>query len=326
MLSNNNLARAAARVVAGLAALVALASCGGGTYQVSPFVPQRIISFGDEGSVLEGVQGLKYSINAVSTSTELIDCAASPLWNQILATTYNIVYENCNPEGLAAPAGRDLAVNGATVDDFVQQVASFEAGDQFNSNDLVTIWVGAHDILNEYQGNGGTGDIASMTLAVRTAGQTLAGTVNHIAGTGARVILLTAPDLGYSPYAYDDQLNTGNETRSILSQLTLAFNNSLRSNIINDGSKIGLVLVDDFTHNAVNSPNSYGLIANPNQSYGCLDSAPLPSCNDNTLNSDPSTASVSPTIWLWADPTHLAPTAHLQIGNQASARAKSNPF
>ena len=42
------LSRTTARVAAGLMAVAALASCGGGTYQVNEFVPARILSFGDE--------------------------------------------------------------------------------------------------------------------------------------------------------------------------------------------------------------------------------------------------------------------------------------
>ena len=41
--------------------------------------------------------------------------------------------------------------------------------------------------------------------------------------------------------------------------------------------------------NAARSPGSFGLIALANQSYGCLDTAPLPTCNDDTLRNDPST-------------------------------------
>ena len=88
----------------------------------------------------------------------------------------------------------------------------------------------------------------------------------------------------------------------------------------------GLVLVDDFTHNAVRSPGSYSLIDAPNVTAGCIALAPLPNCDDNTLLTDAIKNSDAPTIYLWADATHLAPTAHLQIGNQANSRAHSNPF
>ena len=67
-----HLGRIAKRATAGLAAagaLAALASCGGGTYQVTAFVPARILTFGDESSRLEGAQGLKYSINGISSAT-----------------------------------------------------------------------------------------------------------------------------------------------------------------------------------------------------------------------------------------------------------------
>jgi hypothetical protein len=86
------------------------------------------------------------------------------------------------------------------------------------------------------------------------------------------------------------------------------------------------VLVDDFVNNAVRSPGSYSLIAAPNVTAGCIITAPLPSCDDSTLVVDPNTNLNATSNFLWADPTHLAPTAHLQIGNQANSRAHSNPF
>ena len=46
MFFQENLGRIAARAVAGIAVVAALASCGGGTYQVTPFVPARYRSFG----------------------------------------------------------------------------------------------------------------------------------------------------------------------------------------------------------------------------------------------------------------------------------------
>ena len=60
MFSREHLSRVATRAAAGLVAigaLAALASCGGGTYQVSTFAPVRMLSFGDESSRLEGAQG-----------------------------------------------------------------------------------------------------------------------------------------------------------------------------------------------------------------------------------------------------------------------------
>jgi outer membrane lipase/esterase len=320
-----NLGRIVLRAFAGLATVAALASCGGGTYQVKAFVPARILTFGDESNSLIGPQGLKYSINALSPSTDQIDCSLSPLWDQVLATSYGLTYANCNTQAVAQPLATDLSTINATVDDVAAQVSAFQSGDAFNSNDLVTIWVGTHDVLNDYTANG-AGDQPTLIADMRASGSRLAAVVNAIAATGAKTILLTMPDLGDSPFAATEQARGDFDRTTLLSQMSLAFNNSLRSNIVNDGSKIGLVLVDDFTHNAVRSPGSYNLISSPNVTAGCIALAPLPDCDDNTLLTDAVKNSDLPTIYLWADATHLAPTAHLQIGNQAVSRAHSNPF
>jgi outer membrane lipase/esterase len=325
MFFQEHLGRIATRAAAGLVAIAALASCGGGTYQVQAFVPVRILTFGDESNSLVGPQGLKYSINGLSAQTDLVDCSLNPLWNQILASSYALTYANCNLEAVASPGAVDLSTVNATVDDVVTQVAAFQSGDTFNDNDLVTIWVGMHDVINDYQQNG-SGDQPTLLTDMSTSGQDLANVVNQIAATGAKVILLTIPDMGLSPFAATEQQRGDFDRQTLLSQMSNAFNNSLRSNIVNDGSKIGLVLVDDFVNNAVRSPGSYSLIATPNVTAGCVVTATLPSCDDSTLIIDPSTSLNSTANFLWADPTHLAPTAHLQIGNEANSRAHSNPF
>ena len=328
MLFNEHLGRAAKRAVAGLAvvgALAGLASCGGGTYQVTAFVPARILTFGDESSRLEGVQGLKYSINGISDSTLQVDCNVFPIWTQTVANSYGLVYANCNQNASVDTNAIDLTTVNGTVDDVVQKVEAFRAGDTFNSNDLVTIWVGMHDVINEYQANA-TGDETELLADMKTQGAALAGAVNSIVASGAKVILLTIPDMSYTPYAYVEDQRGDFDRAKLLSDMSTQFNLGLRSNIINDGSKIGLVLVDDLVRNATRNPGAYGLITLANQSYGCLDTAPLPTCTSDTLRPDPSTGQEGQAAFLWADPTHLGSVLQGQIGQQAQSRAHSNPF
>lgn len=311
--------------MAAAGALVALASCGGGTYQQQTFVPARILSFGDESSRLEGAQGLKYSINGISTATLQIDCSQNPIWNQALANLYSLVFADCNVNASFETDAVDLTTVDGTVDDVVNKVAAFQAGDTFNGNDLVTIWVGMHDVLAEYQANA-TGDESVLLTDMNEQGQKLAGVVNAIAAAGAKVILLTIPDMSYTPYGYVESQRGDFDRAKLLSDMSTQFNLGLRSNILNDGSKIGLVLVDDLVRNATRSPGSYGLISLPNQTYGCLDSAPLPTCTPDTLRNDPSTGQQATSSFLWADATHLGNVLQTQIGNQAVSRAHSNPF
>ncbi|MBC7666830.1 MAG: hypothetical protein H7276_24090 [Caulobacter sp.] len=326
MFFREHLSRVATRAAAGLVAigaLAALASCGGGTYQVTSFVPVRLLSFGDESSRLEGAQGLKYSINGLTGSQ--IDCQVSPIWNQALANSYGLVFANCNPNASNNISALDLTTVGGTVDDVVNKVAAFQAGDTFNYNDIVTIWVGMNDVLTEYQANG-SGDQTTVLTDIKQQGATLAGVVNAIAAAGAKVVLLTIPDMSLSPYGYVEAQRGDFDRAKLLSDMSTQFNLGLRTNIINDGSKIGLVLVDDIVRNATRSPGSYGLISLDNETYGCRDTAPLPTCTPDTLRNDPSTGQEATAAFMWADATHLGSVIQNQIGSQAVSRAHSNPF
>ncbi len=326
MLFNNRLGRLASRAVAGLAVLAALASCGGGTYQVTAYVPARILTFGDESNMLIGPQGQKYSIEGVDPATDLVNCSLLPLWNQVLASSYNLVYANCNTEAVADPTAIQLATLNATVSDFKTQVDTFLSGDGFSSSDMVTVWVGAHDVLDAYAENGSNDDVNALTTDMAGRALTLANEVNSIAATGAKVILLTVPDMGLSPYAASENERGDFDRAALLTQMSDAFNRSLRSNVINDGSKVGLVLPDDYVKAAVRNPAGFSLVAQPNVTAGCSNLAPLPDCTQDTLITDLSTGSNDYHVFLWADATHLAPVAQANIGSQAVSRAHSNPF
>jgi len=323
-----HLNRVASRAAAGLAAIgamAALASCGGGTYQVSTFVPARVIVFGDESSRLEGAQGLKYSINGMSpTNTSQIDCTQAPIWTQTVASYYGLVFSNCNPTASNLINAVEYTKVGGTVGDVVESVAAFQAGDTFNYNDLVLIWVGMNDILNEYKANG-TGDQGVLLSTMKSEGTTLAGTINAIAKAGAKVIVMTAPDMSLSPFGFAEAQRGDFDRAKLLSDMSTQFNLGLRIGIVNDGSKIGLVLPDDFVRDAVRNPGRYGFIAFDNQTYGCLDTAPLPTCTPDTLRIDP-TSGLATAGYLWADATHLGSIAQANIGAQARDRARTNPF
>jgi outer membrane lipase/esterase len=328
MLFKKNVGRGATRALAGLAAtgaLAALASCGGGTYQVSSFQPARMLVFGDESSRLEGPQGLKYSINGIDPTTRQILCDQSPIWTQALATSFALVFANCNQNASPDTNAIDLTTVNGTVDDVVTQVEAFRAGDTFNGNDLVTIWVGMHDILNEYQSNG-SGDQSVVLSDMKGQGAKLAGVVNTIAAAGAKVILLTVPDMSLTPYAYLESQKGDFDRAKLLHDMTEQFNLGLRTNFINDGSQVGLVQDDDIVRNVSRNPGGYGLLALPNQTWGGLDSAPLPQCTPDTLRDDSSTGEQATAGFMWADSTHLGPVVQAQIGSAAVGRAHTNPF
>ena len=236
-----------------------------------------------------------------------------------------MTYEACNPEAVANPTAFDFTTVDATLDDVNTQVEAFLAGDSFNGNDLVTIWVGVHDILELYaEGNNG-GDTSQLIFQARARGTLLANLVNKIIGTGAKVLVLTIPDMGQSPFAFNEE-NARGGAQKLLSDMSNNFNLALRSTVINDGSKVGLVLPDDYVNSAVRSPSSFGYAPDASTVAGCLETAPLPTCTEDTLIVDTFTNTSAASLFLWADPTHLGPNAHYTIGQQAVSRAHSNPF
>ena len=326
MVLHRQLARIATRLVAGLLVAAGLASCGGGTYQVQAFQPARLLNFGDENSLLVGTDGLKYSVNGLNSTTQQLDCTQFPMWFQVLATSYNLTYAECNPEGQTQPQAHTYATVGATVDDVATQVNTFFTTDSFAPDDLVTVYAGVNDLLQVYA-TAYDGNQEDILVQMRARGEQLGGVINQIANAGAKVLVFTIPDLGYSPFATAEQQRGDFDRQALLVKMTDAFNKGLRLTILNDGSKIGLVLVDDFVHAANRSPLSYGLTWITVSA--CLESAPLPSCKNQESDirvDDETLQTHNASAFLWADATHLGPVGNQQIGNQAVSRAHNNPF
>ena len=93
-----------------VASALLLASCGGSSGQIEPFVPTRVIAFGDELSVIQ-TDGRKYSINAFrqidvggvpTDDPTTVDCTRNPLWIQIVATNSGLAFDKCASAGTTA--------------------------------------------------------------------------------------------------------------------------------------------------------------------------------------------------------------------------------
>jgi phospholipase/lecithinase/hemolysin len=315
MNSPDLLSRLSKGVGGAVLALATLASCGGGSSLYQSFTPSRVIVFGDENSLILS-DGRKYTTNTYTPGIGL-QCGSQPVWAQYLATYYGLYFPQCNPQAVASPQARMQAAYGAVADDLPAQVDAFQAGDSLQSSDFVTVMLGQNDVLEEYaRYPAETED--TITTELQARGQRLATEINIIAGTGAKVIVSTIPDIGLTPFGQAQKLNnTDTDRAALLSRLTDAINLSMRANIINDGTKIGLVLADDFVRSAVRSPGSYGYsdVVDPI----CV--VALPDCNTQTLVSN-----AVVTTYLWADATHLSGSGQQQIGNLAVNRARGNPF
>lgn len=296
-----------------------LAACGGGA-PIEPFVARRLIVLGDESSVLES-NGAKYSVNALAADGVTLNCEANLLWVQILARVYGLTFGEC-PSGSAPTTALMRASADATVSSISAQI---DAVGGFVAKDLVTLLVGANDILAQYAlvvaGPRTEGEAGAV---LKSAGEALAGQVNRIANTGGKVLISTVPDLGLTPFAIAEETLVAGRA-ALLTRLTQAFNDNLRNKIINDGRRIGLLLTDELVQSVVRNPAAAGL-ANATQAV-CNPGLPRTGCTTLTLVTPAApAASASASTYLWADDRLFSAGGHTLLGTQAASRAAGNPF
>ena len=314
--------RAALAVALGLSAL--LASCGGGDPVVA-FAPNRVLAFGDENSVITA-DGHKYTVNALvadANGVKTLTCASNPLWVQQLATSYSLVFPECNPNAVPSPASRIYAANGAKVADLVAQVDQHLAADTFSDKDLVTLFVGQNDLLELYALYPATPKEQLLTAA-HSAGLALAGQVTRIADAGGKVLVSTAPSLSITPFARAEDTAAGDSSRSALLKLMVdEFNAGLRLGIAKEnGSQVALMLTNEQMDNMRTFPVSYGAMTNVLDAVCDKTLAPtVLQCTSDTLVSG-----ATSTSHLWADDLHLSPNGHAYIGALAANRTRTNPF
>ena len=121
-----------------------------GGEQVETFRANRLIAFGDETSVINP-DGSKYSVNAVQTADNTkLDCSSNALWIQTVGSVYGLVFPECNLLPVANPVSRNYATVGARAADIGAQIDLKLAADPFTEKDMVTMLVGANDILAQY--------------------------------------------------------------------------------------------------------------------------------------------------------------------------------
>ena len=298
------------RVAIAMTGALLLASCGGGD-QVEPFVPARILAFGDEHSVIDDNRR-KYTINYQAAATDpTVDCTQLPIWIQVVANHYGLPFPQCQGTAATAPS-QILAAAGAQVSDVESQITSFLGTGSFSSGDLVTVMAGLHDIVS-LQGQINTSYTLNDAKAdAQAAGAALAAQVNRIANAGGKVIIATVPRVGYTP-----QGRASATLAAQLNDLTDQFNEALRINLINDGRRIGLVLADQNIRTVVEAASI---------------NVTEPACTDTTLSdvrnctSQTLVPSATANTHLWADALHLSSVGHANIGSLAVARATGNPF
>jgi hypothetical protein len=339
--------------------LLAMTGCDSSS-RVENYVPTRVMSFGDELSTIEST-GRKHSVNGYVAGTTTVDCTVNPIWNQVLATNFGMAFTACPGSGLTVN-GVMAASAGATVDTIDAAISAQQTTNAafFVPTTLVTVQGGLHDVLSAYATfKLNSNRDAAIQLLVDKGGQ-LAAAINRVtnAGSGARVIYATVPDLGYSPQAITDQ--AGNATlgtvcaidcKALLSELTAAFNSAMRTGlyrrlsddrvftaatgragVLNDGRYAALVTFDDTLRSMANpafSVVTYGLT---NNSVALSDAACV---SADLLTCEPvagslvagALAATNPSVaYLWAGATLPGPNWHGRVAAVAITRARNNPF
>ena len=301
-----------------------LSACGGST-QSDPFVPTRLIAFGDETSVIEDPgntgNGRKYGVNALQTDGVTLSCGGNPLWTQVLASGYRLPFPQCNPGGVTNPPGLIYAAADATVADVASQItAHLDGGTGFGAKDLVTVLVGTNDLIALYEQYPTVGaDV--LVVQAEALGAQLAGQVRRIADAGGRVLIATVPDIGYSPYALGEEAaHPGEGRQALIFLLVERFNAKLRTTLPPDGGRsIGLVLANELIRSIVRTPFGFA-----NVTDAVCDAALAPDVRDcDTLKLV--TDGVA-TTWLWANDRWLSPAGQLRLGNAALTQTRRNPF
>lgn len=308
-----------------LAAALVLASCGGGK-QVEKFVPTRVLSFGDESSVLDDSQSpgnaRKYTVNYFNANTQLRECTTSPIWVQYVVQTFGMVFPQCNPANIANSPNRVLAAPGAGVVEVTAQIDQFLATDRFTNKDLVTIMVGVNDVLSRYKAYPTVSE-AQATAEIEALGVQLANQVNRVAALGAKVVISTIVDIGQAPYAYTEKAaHTDIDRSAYMSRLVARFNSKLRVTILNDGRQIGLILSDELIQSIVRFP--VGSTVFTDVATPVCDAAKAPDVRDCTTQT--LIANGSGETFLWAQGIYLSAGGQRLIGELAATRALNNPF
>ena len=318
-LSGQRPRRALAAILAALTAALATVACGGSTSQLEPFIAQRVFAVGDEASVLTS-DGRNYSVNGLNTDGTAIDCAARPIWVQVIASYYGLTLAQCNRSTPAAePRAFTLATVGARVADAQSQVDAQVAAGGFRDKDLTLFFIGINDVLELYAQYPAQSEEALLAEAGRR-GERAAAQVNRLVDLGSKVIVVNLPDMGLSPYARAEaaaHAGTGVDRAALITRLTRAFNERLGVRIRIDGRFVGLAQFDLRTQQAAIAPGAYGFSDVSRASC----TVALPDCTTATIATgiDANTA-------LWADATRLGLRGQGSLTELVLQRAQLNPF
>ena len=259
-------------------------------------------------------------------------CVNNRLWIQLVANAYGLGYQSQCPDDSAGAVSHAAAQ--ARVADVVSQIDTHLG--ELTDKTLVTVQAGQNDVLDLYD-DVTAGDLSEDAARneLRARGRTLGQALNRIMDRGARILIMTVPDLSFSPYARAG----GSAGMARMQALVVAFNEGLlgTGSFNNNGNLIARVKGYEQIQTMAENASSYGLVnvsdaaceygrradtatydrveaSDTSLDYGLY-------CNTFTLRSG-----ATSTNYLWATSVHLSPAAHASLGNLAYTRAQDNPF
>lgn len=308
-----------------LAAVLLVAACGGGVTS-DEFRPTRVLSFGDEASVLDDSaspgNARKYTVNSLKTDPVAIDCNAGRIWVQALAAAYGHLYPQCNPNNVSNLPSRNYAAAGARVAEVTAQITAHLAGGTgFQGDDLVTVFVGTHDILDAYAGLA-TRSRSELVTEVEARGAALGEQIKRISQAGGKVLVATVPDVGRTPFGVAEEAAHPNEGRAnLLALLTDRFNARLRTTLPDDGGRtIGLVVYDQLIDSLL-AENSSAFSNRVDAACDATLAPVLTDCTTATL-----VAEDAETKYMWADAIWPGLGVQSRLGTLAINQSRRNPF
>lgn len=310
-----------------------LSSCGGGgqSSQSEQFDPRRMVVFGDESSLLEpttpgGNDSRKYTNNGFGPSTTVIDCFnANRLWVQILADRYDLVFAECNPNGLAVNALM-RATAGAKVADVATAIDVFLAlpGNSVGPTDLFTLMVGTHDILELFASVTSGMPEATALAQARSRAQLFAAQVDRLTNrnnTRGRLLYSTVPEVNLTPFGRAQTV----PNQALLGRLTKSFNEELRFQVYDNGRSRGFVNSSQSLRNVIDRVNRTGNFGNTTNVRSAVcnvtDLRDLRDCRPDTL-----VAGGTADSHLWAGDINFGVFAHFIIGSDAVDLTTSLPW
>ena len=306
-----------------------LSSCGGGgqSSQSEQFDPRRMVAFGDESSLLlppttlNGVDALKYSNNGFglpdTPSSGAVDCRANQIWVQILADEYDLVFAECNPDGL--PVNAEMrATAGAKVADVAAAVDAFLAlpGNVVRPTDLFTLMVGTHDILELFASVNSLALTQSRAVAAaQSRARLFAAQVDRLTNrdnTRGRLLYSTVPEVNLTPFG---RAGTPDD-RALLKLLTDSFNDELRFQVYDNGRSRGFVNTSQLLRNLVDTvieEDEFQEITNATSAVcNVPDLRDLRDCTPGTL-----VLGGTATSHVWAGDINFGAVSHILIGSEA---------